>query len=371
MSDSPPVDEPLPPPYGLAGEMLTHNPASGVTGGIWRVTRDGRDLVCKLLTPPTYDGPRGVPVPAWWTASTDPRHWNYWERELLAYQDRLVDAWGEPALDMAEVIDVVTRPDGSVELWLEAVDGVHGRDWTLDQTASFARALGRGQARLAAGEPPLDRPWLSRGYLAAYTDSKPASDAVLHDDRRWAHPLVSDTLGPLRARLVALREERARYLALLDGLPRTLCHLDVWPNNLIVRPDGRTVLLDWAFVGSGALGEDHANLVPDSVFDHLVPSSRLEALAETVTTAFLDGVVDSGWGGDERLALLGMRAAAVKYHWLAPLMLERADDEVQFAYGGRGTVDPHLRYAERAAGLALLCDWADEARALARRLDRW
>ena len=85
----------------------------------------------------------------------------------------------------------------------------------------------------------------------------------------------------------------------------------------------------------------------------------------------MGGVADSPWGGDERLALLGMRASAVKYHWLAPLMLAQADREEHPDYGGVGTVDPHVRYAERAAGLALLCDWADEARSLARRLGRW
>ena len=381
MSDAPAVRGATPPPGGLAGTALTHNPASGVTGGIWRVERGGRRLVCKLLTPPTFRGPRDAAVPPWWSASDDPRHWNYWRRELLAYQDRLVDAWGEPELDMATLVDVVERDDGGVELWLEAVDGEPGAAFSTERTAAFAAALGRGQGRLATdgapaeGSPPpaprFDRPWLSHSFLATYPESKPVDEELFHDDRRWDHPLVRDTLGPLRPRLERLRDERSRFVALLDGLPQTLCHLDTWPHNLIGRPDGRTVLLDWAFAGRAALGEDVGNLVPDSVFDLLVPSSRLPALAAAVTEAYVGGVAESPWGGDERLALLGMRASAVKYHWLAPLMLAQADREEHPDYGGVGTVDPRVRYAERAAGLALLCDWADEARALAGRLGRW
>jgi len=381
MSDAPLVRGHLPPPRGVDGTALTHNPASGVTGGIWRVERDGRPLVCKLLTPPRYTGPRDAAVPAWWEASDDPRHWNYWRRELLAYQERLVDAWGEPSLDMAELVDVVERDDGGVELWLEAVDGEPGGSFPTTRTSALAAALGRGQGRLAtAASPPqgsptpvprFDRPWLSRSFIATYPESKPVDETLIHDDRRWDHPLVRDTLAPLRPRLVQLRDERARFIALLDRLPQTLSHLDLWPHNLIGRPDGRTVLVDWAFAGQAALGEDVGNLVPDSVFDLLVPSSRLPELATAITEAYVGGIADSEWDGDERLALLGMRASAVKYHWLAPLMLGQADREEHFDYGGVGTVDPHVRYAERAAGLEMLCDWADEARTLARSLDLW
>ena len=110
------------------------------------------------------------------------------------------------------------------------------------------------------------------------------------------------------------------------------------------------MLVDWAFAGTAALGEDVGNLVPDSVFDLLVPSSRLPALAAAVTEAYVVGVADSPWGGDERLALLGMRASAVKYHWLAPLMLAQADREAHPDYGGVGTVDPHVRYASGPRG---------------------
>ncbi|MCX4612596.1 MULTISPECIES: hypothetical protein [Streptomyces] len=60
-----------------------------------------------------------------------------------------------------------------------------------------------------------------------------------------------------------------------------------------------------------------------------------------------------------------MCASAVKYDWLAPLMLARADEARQPAYGGRGEVPVERRYRERGLGFAFLAGWAAEARELA------
>ncbi|MFI6345062.1 phosphotransferase family protein [Streptomyces sp. NPDC050560] len=69
-------------------------------------------------------------------------------------------------------------------------------------------------------------------------------------------------------------------------LPRTPCHLDVWPGNLIRRPDGEVVFLDWAFTGDGAVGEDVGNLIPDSVLDRFLPHESLDELDAAVTDAY-------------------------------------------------------------------------------------
>ena len=109
--------------------------------------------------------------------------------------------------------------------------------------------------------------------------------------------------------LTRLHRERHDFYDLAEACPRTLCHLDVWPANLIQRDDGTFVLFDWSFCGDGALGEDVANLIPDAVFDLLVPASMLDDLAPAVEEAYLAGVGESGWDGDERWIRLGLRAA--------------------------------------------------------------
>lgn len=205
-----------------AREELRHNPEKRRDWGIWRVRRaDGSVAVCKVLLPPGAIG-----VAAHWQASRDPRHWNHWRREALAYASRLVDAWHEPMLEVPVLLDQRDLPDGSMELWLEdEVPGLPGAEWSIAHHAAFARALGRGQGRAAVRWP--DGPalpnvgWLSCGFLRAYAESKPCDEAIWAEEAAWVHPLVAPHLGPLREPLAALHLERDRCYAVLDGLPRT------------------------------------------------------------------------------------------------------------------------------------------------------
>jgi hypothetical protein len=172
-------------------------------------------------------------------------------------------------------------------------------------------------------------------------------------------------LPALRDALRALAARRDDLLAIMAALPRAVCHLDVWPNNLVRRADGEVVFLDWAFCGDGALGEDPGNLVPDSVFDLLLPADALDDLAAAVGRAYVEGLRDAGWTGDERLPRLGMYASAIKYDWLIARCLEDARADEHRDYGGADAVDPDARYAARAAGLALCARWAEAALRLA------
>ena len=59
---------------------------------------------------------------------------------------------------------------------------------------------------------------------------------------------------------------------------------------------GEVVLLDWAFVGDGALGEDIGNLVRASVLDLLLAHELLDQLDERLTSAYLDGLREAALG---------------------------------------------------------------------------
>jgi hypothetical protein len=344
-------------------ELLTHNPLNAVTGGIWRVEAGDRRAVCKVLTDGTrHEGPH------WWAASTDPTHWNWWRREADVYAEDLA-RWLRPhGVDAPHLRHLDDRGDGVIVLWLDWEDGASGADLGIDGLAAFARALGRAQAHLSddgdAAEVRQRTPWLSQGFLRNYSESKPDVGPLLADDSVWANPLVAEHLGHLREDLTHLHRQRDELFAVAGRCPRTLCHLDVWPANVTRRPDGCHVLFDWSFTGDGALGEDIANLIPDSVFDLLYPADRLGDLAEAVESAYIAGVRSAGWRGDDRWIRLGIRAAAVKYHWLVGSLLRDVSDGPRKVYGGR-LVPAEELYHARATGLALLCRWADEARALA------
>src|SRR3954454_18136523 len=264
----------------VGSEPLRHNEFNAVTSSIDKVeTADGRALVRKRL------GRAKPGSPGHWQASDDPHHWNYWRREADACTSAEVRASLEgTGLEMPAAVAEVD--DDGITLWLDFVPGVPGTDFDLADHQALARGLGRWQA-----QGPLDEPWASRGFLRAYSGSKPARYDLLDDDAAWAQPIVRDCWpGMLRdgwKRLVANRE---RLLGIMEALPRTRCHLDVWASNASRRPTGEVALFDWSFTGDGTYGEDIGNAVPDGVFDLFWPADRIGELDEVMFTGYLDGL---------------------------------------------------------------------------------
>jgi len=354
-------------PVDWSAEILTHNTNNAVTAGIWRVRFGSASVVLKVLSP------SGTASSGEWSPSEMPSHWNYWEREALAYESGVTAVYSAARISGTRLLDSNRRPNAEVALWLEDARrncAVPGTCWGLGDFRRFAHCLGLAQGRIAVRGMVPDHPWLTRRFLRDYVLSKRVDRAVLYSNEAWRRPLVRDNFPEeLRRGLVRLHEEREWFFALMERLPRTLCHLDVWPNNLFALKDGTFALVDWSFVGEGALGEDVGNLVPDSVFDLLVPARDLPDLDREVFAGYLSGLREAGWEGDERTARHGMCASAVKYEWISPLMLQRASEARQLGYGGEETADADLLYAERGSALAFQVSWAEEARALAEELE--
>jgi hypothetical protein len=322
---------------------LPHNPKNGATGGIWRVRRGTGTAILKIATPGHPD------APPHWATSDEPDHWNHWLREVEAYRSGLAaSAYADAGIRAPALLETVERPDGSVGLWLEDVAGLPGTRCTPTQLGDLAERLGAAHAAWLGRSPGY--PWLSRDWLRAYTLSRPVREPM-----RWDHPIAAAWPQSLREDLRALWQRRHAVLDEVDGLPRTLNHHDVWPMNLIVGPEG-PVLLDWSFVGPGAVGEDAANLILDTFFDGLVEISAMGEVAAAVTAGYrsgLAGTVDAATV-ERAIALTG----AAKYFWLAPWMLgELAGDYVQ-SYDKRPN---QAVFAGRRPVFELLTRWAGTA----------
>jgi hypothetical protein len=335
-------------------EPLVHNEGNAATGGIWRVRGPAGTAVLKIARPPSAGGPVGSPA---WQTSAEPSHWNYWRREVTAYTTGFAaSVYAGSGIVPPDLLAHRSRPDGSVELWLADVTGPTGMSWRPARLGAFAHQLGVAQARWV-GRVPTAR-WLSRGWLGQYLREGPAR-RIGPDPDCWDHPVAAAWPREVRAGLRTLWLRRDAVRAVVEAAPRTLCHLDVWPTNLIA--DGpATVLLDWSFVGDGAVGEDPANLIVDSVTDGLMDAALLPEVETAVTDGYLRGLREGGWTGSPDVVRHAIMAAgAAKYSWFPPAVLGRAASGEMSGHSRYGQDRSGERAVERLRGLAsMLAGWA-------------
>ena len=266
-------------------------------------------------------------------ASEAPSDLGYWKREPEAYRSGLLDELAAGVRAPRCHGWVVT--DAGAWLWLEDVRDDLGGEWPLDLYGEVARHLGRLGGTYLGSRERLSMPWLATGWLAAWVER--AAPVMTSVRAAAQHDVFARIFtGDVADSVLRLWDARAQLLGTLAGLPQTLCHLDAFRRNVIASRDAdgnvRSVLLDWAFVGTGALGEELAPLVAASVmFD---PGARVESLPkldEIALRGYLDGLHDVRWHGDR--------------------------DEVRFVYATAAA----LRYCVGATGF-ILCDTDDRGR---------
>jgi hypothetical protein len=181
-------------------------------------------------------------------------------------------------------------------------------------------------------------------------------------EEHWNHPVAAAWPAAVRDELRRLWARRRAVLAAAGATPRTLCHLDVWPNNLI-EDGGTSVLVDWSFTGEGGIGEDAANLIVDSVADGLMDAALLPDIAAAVTDGYLAGLRDGGWRGPPDAVRRAIAACgAAKYSWFAPLALGRVIRDGTFGHPQYGRDTSGESALHRLRGLVtLLAEWARTA----------
>ncbi len=335
-------------------EALTHNPRNAVTHSIERVNYLGHPAVRKVL-----NGLNASDTPPEWRASGLPRHWNYWPREALVYRSYLREALVGSGVRLPKLLQI-NEKDQKIELILEDIQGRCGASLTVEDYALTSFKWGKAQAQLAKEE--WTTPWTSSRFLRGYSTSKPVDYRILYDDEAWSRPLIADNWPQrLRDQLIFLHEHQSVLYSIVESSARVPSHLDFWPNNVFVDNAGDLVPIDWAFYGEGAYGEDIANFIPDAVFDGFVAAEMLPKLEQALFSAYIEGLKAGGTTVDATEVTKTFHACAVKYVWLGPLMLEKAGQTVQRAYGGAQLDDANRQYRSRGLALSYICDWAASA----------
>lgn len=247
------------------------------------------------------------------TGSDDPREWNYWKREILAYQSGLLDELPD-GVAAPRCFGVTSYPDDEYWIWLQDI-GAISATWDMAQYVQAARDLGRFNGAYLAGLPIPDQPWFTRGRVRNWLE---LAGPIIEDlpahlanrtRRHWLTPHTAEAV-------TGLWRNREPMLSALDALPRCLCHHDAFSRNLFVGETGTTAI-DWQIMGTGAVGEEIMPLICVSVQFMHVPATKVADLEGAVFTSYVQGLRDAGWRGSESEARLGYVAAAALWGGVA------------------------------------------------------
>lgn len=263
-----------------------------VTGGVVRVFGHADGEPFTLIVKKTRHGTDADPG-ALWVSGEQQEHRNYWKREWLAYTSGVLG--NLPGRLRAPRLLHATEPaDGEAWLWLENIDGRAGPQWGPQHYARAAHDLGTTQGAFAAGRAPLPSGgWLSRGWLDEWVRTAARWWPLVDDDEAWR----DDRLAPLAALRAPAKDvwaARDRLLDIVRSAPQTLVHLDFWPTNVMLGPDGRAVAIDWSSVGLGGLAQDLDQLTLDPVWMQVLPGADLGLLERAVLPSYAWGVRSVG-----------------------------------------------------------------------------
>jgi hypothetical protein len=327
---------------------------------------DGTEVVRKVIC---RDRPAVVPH---WPAGRDPSHWNHWRREVDAFDSGFTRSFAAHGLAAPELVGRASPADGVEVLFTTFVDGPSGAGLGVGDLCAVARALGEAQGSLAVPPGPHP-PWWSRGWLWQYALSRPPGPEGYGDAGAWEHPVVVEGFGgrrhQLRERFGRLLAEAPAWRSVMASLPTTLAHLDCWAKNVVVPSSGDPVLVDWAFCGLGAVGEDPGNLVPDGFLDHFFDPGRYAEVDAAVWGAYAEGLAAARWPWPLDMARLAMCLAVLKFAWVPALMVANAGYAGPTGYGGRDGPELVEVFRRRAVVFEAMLERVEEARALTAALD--
>ena len=253
-------------------------------------------------------------------AETDaPERWTYWKREFLAYSSGILDEL--PGISAPRLFGATDEGDVAF-VWLEEIAEEGDPHWPIERYVTAGLHLGRFNGAYLAGRSIPEDPFLSRGQLRSWTTWLPWADIVRSGDS-WSDPMVVVALpNPPIAPLEHLHSQVEPLFDRLDRLPQTFSHLDAWRSNLIAArgPDGskRTVAIDWSSVGTAPAGQDLAILVGGSHIWLDSEPDELASLSERAFAAYVEGLHEAGWRGDERVVRFAYAASTALY--LAPVV---------------------------------------------------
>ncbi|WP_454190823.1 oxidoreductase family protein [Paenibacillus sp. Marseille-Q7038] len=255
----------------------------------------------------------------------DPRHYNYWKREILAYESGLLHQL--PGNFVApECYEMEEKEGGMVWLWLEDMTGEKG-NWKEENYVYAAAKLGGFHAAYVNGRSLPEHAWINKYWMRSW---------VGECDKYRNMPLrqeidqmnLSSEVTKIIDKYEQFEKKRSEYLTALESLPRTLSHQDFDEFNILYhdkhQEKDKLAVIDWQFISISGIGEDLGRFLGLSISRGNVPINRLREYRDLFFTSYIDGLRKNGWNGDELTAKLGyLLSFAFRSIWEVPVMLRQ------------------------------------------------
>lgn len=225
---------------------------------------------------------------------------SYWKREALAYRSGLLDHL-PGRICAPRCFGTVEQSDLEMWLWMEEIIDESSASWSLDHYGNVARQLGQFNAAGFGKQPQFAQPWLTKGVLRAWVgDTAPEIPPTI-----LLNPFVARVWpNDIYEWMLRVWAEHDAWIENIERQPQTFAHLDAFRRNMFSRRDQQnnlqTVMIDWAFAGSAAAGEEIAPLVAASLNFLEFDSAQAKNLDQVVFEGYLEGLRESGWHGDPR-----------------------------------------------------------------------
>ena len=248
-----------------------------------------------------------------WERPGDP---NSWRREYDLYQSNLAETFAShlrwPKCYHSKL------GDESIELWIEYIDGVSGKDLTIEMLEQAALELGRFQGRITKQHDDIRdisclgdagflarefEQWHNQSFSYDFLVSEPCripehlkemlknSDIQLVDGKSFEYSCLRsrgcDIPENLKQMIMDIDNRKDELFNKLNKLPILLCHRDFWNENIFFT-DGAIRLIDWDTAGWGFLGEDIASLIVDGM-----DAGRFEENYSRLVPAYLKGLTEN------------------------------------------------------------------------------
>ncbi len=353
---------------------VSHEAVIETTGGLYRLHGNAQVRGERL---PWSAVLKMVRAPEERDAQTE-QSWDYWKREMLVYQSGLLETLPD-GLRGPSCFGVSETPDGGW-IWMEDMVEAGDPTWTIAQYHQAARRLGQLAGAYGLGKPLPAHPWLCSSLFRGFRDDREWWAKFINPqsaNNAWQRSVVEQIFPePDRLRVLQIWAEKDQLIMANENLPQVFCHNDTHRKNLmwVVNAEGKEELvgIDWAYCGTGGLGNDLGELVGTSLSYFAIEPESAQELETAVYEGYCAGLKDAGWAGNDRLAWLGYLLSLTLW-WGATLPVAAADLQP-----GAARYNVEAKYGRSAGDVvegwktfaAFLLSRADETRFWLKQLQR-